>query len=322
MDKLKKILITGASGYLGANITRIFSLNTQYEVVAIDRDFPPVWKIFFPNVEIIQGDLTQKATQQKLFEHQFDGIVHTISLDHRDSEKNEIQKVIDVNLQITWELLHYFSQYEPQKFIYLSTIQVLGKLPISTVDENYPRNSQNRYALTHGWCEDLVNYYNNKNSDFQGITLRLSNGYGNPIFHENNCWWLVVNDLCRMAMQEQKITLLSDGSPMRDFVHVQDIARAVFHLMNLENTESLYHISSENTQSMLELAFIVKKVYETHHQIKVPIYHSKSILVDSAQQIQQKYKVKSQKLRKTGFEPSISLEEGIRQLFIYLDKIN
>ncbi len=315
--KPKKILITGAAGYLGAKIIQV--LAEQNEVIALDKHFPPNWKTTFPHIETWERDLTQKTNQENLQQHSFDAIVHTISLDHRDCEQVSIDELLAINLQITWELLEHFVK-KGTKLIYLSTMQVLGKLPLSRIDENTPRNLQNRYALTHAWCEDLVHLYHKK-YDGRAVTLRLSNGYGTPVFPENNCWWLVVNDLCRMAVLDQRIVLRSDGSPLRDFVHIQDVASAIEKLLQPLTSRSLYQISSGETRTMLELALIVQHTYQKLYQTQLPVYHSEKILVENIEApITKRYQIENQRLRKMGYQPNWTLEKGIEDLLIYLTK--
>ena len=86
--------------------------------------------------------------------------------------------------------------------------------------------SLNIYGLTHFLSEDICSYYN-VNTETDCINVRLSNSYGSPVFMENNCWWLVINDLCKTAFSKDEIKLLSDGSPQRDFIQSSDICRAI-----------------------------------------------------------------------------------------------
>ena len=68
-------------------------------------------------------------------------------------------------------------------------------------------NPINAYGLTHLLSENICNYYNAKR-ETDCINVRLSNSYGSPVFNENMCWWLVVNDLCKSAFLKNKIDLL------------------------------------------------------------------------------------------------------------------
>ena len=104
-------------------------------------------------------------------------------------------------------------------------------MPSANIDEIFPVNTVNTYALTHHLSEQICDHYNRKTST-NVISVRLSNSYGNPIFKENNCWWLAINDLCKNAFINKEIRLLSDGTPQRDFIHGNDVCQAVQCLLN------------------------------------------------------------------------------------------
>ena len=70
-------------------------------------------------------------------------------------------------------------------------------------------------------CEDILNIYSSF-GNINSISIRLSNGY-DPELKTCDCWWLVINDFC-LNVKKKKIQINSDGSPLRDFIHISDIA--------------------------------------------------------------------------------------------------
>ena len=100
----------------------------------------------------------------------------------------------------------------------------------------------------------------NNKTNVKCINVRLSSGYGSPVFYGNNCWWLVINDLCKTAFTKNIIKLLSDGSPQRDFIHISDIALTVKKLLLAKKEmPRVMNLCSGKTISMLEIAKIVQK---------------------------------------------------------------
>jgi UDP-glucose 4-epimerase len=166
--------------------------------------------------------------------------------------------------------------------------------------------------------EKMCDYYGNKTKK-KFISLRLSNGFGSPIFKENSWSWLVINDLCKMAYYEKKIVLQSDGAASRDFIHVSDVAKAVEHVfINGENIESgIYNLSSGRMSTLLEIAHIVKIVYFDIFESIIPVYHSSDILSEKYDPQIIETKISNQKLLNTGFEIETSIESGIREIFNY-----
>lgn len=318
----KKIIITGANGYIGARLVQ--SLSTEFEIIAhcfptVPKDQSWLNKI----THIIEGDLREDSVIEKISDLKVYALIHLVSLDHHQSSGKPTE-VMSVNVNPTWMLLKaFFVKKNLEKFINFSTVHVYGRLPFELITENFKPNPQNQYALTHLLSEQIVNYYND-NSDITAYNLRLSNSYGSPVFEENNCWWLVINDLCKTATREKKIVLKSDGSPLRDFIHSSDIAQAVRLLLKQKNHKenNIYHVSSGKTVSILEIAILLSNVYFKKYGEEIPIFiNSSDKLEINEQEINaNKYEICNNSLEELGFKIKTSTEDGIVELLDYLNK--
>ena len=307
---MQKILITGANGYLGAQICQYLSQN-DFCVSGLCFPYIPEneqWKNRFDKLYLC--DMRDTEMLRQIAENQFDAIVHLVSLDHHQSN-GAPDFVTSINVTPTWNLLDIFSKKGLKKFIYFSTIHVYGKNFSGNIDENYPVNCENFYSLTHYLSENICRYYA-QNSNTECVIARLSNSYGLPVFAENNCWWLVVNDLCKMAFENKKIVLQSDGSPLRDFINGNDVCQAVKTLINNGKNGKTYHISSGQTFSILEIAEKVQQVYQQLYSENLPIFKAENSNFSVP-----KYKIDNSELQKLDFQPKISLEKGIEKLFGY-----
>jgi UDP-glucose 4-epimerase len=328
---MKKILVTGANGYLGAQICQYLAQN-GHKISGLC--FPEIpnnkqWKSGFE--KLFACDIRDTEKLRQIAENQFDVLVHLVSLDHHQSN-GEPDFVNSVNVNPTWNLLDIFTKKGLKKFIYLSTIHVYVKNFSGDIAENHPVNCANFYALTHFLSENICQYYA-QNSETECITARLSNSYGEPVFSENNCWWLAVNDLCKMAVEQRQIVLHSDGSPLRDFINGKDVCQAVAILIDKGKNGKTYHISSGETFSIWEIAQKVRSIYQKIFGENLPIcsnvifrgneqsterqFISRSILNTEEMK---PYKIDNSELKKLGFLPRISLEKGIENLFGYLSK--
>ena len=145
---MKKVLITGGCGYLGAKLSKHFAEN-GYGVTVFDS-FDPSEHYQWTSLmeEIIVGDICDESTISKLAEKEYDAVIHLISLDHHKSEDNPIL-VSSINVMPTWNLLDKFTKKGLKKFIYFSTIQVYGKIANEIIAENRIPSPQNAYGLTH-----------------------------------------------------------------------------------------------------------------------------------------------------------------------------
>jgi len=314
-----KVLVTGAYGYLGANIANILA-EKGFKVTAFDIAMPepnPLWEKKMEN--IIFGDIRDSKILAELGKNNYDAIIHLISLDHNASKGNPAD-VIKINVLPVWSLLDIFKDKKLKTFIYFSTQQVLGSFPNNMIDENIEGRPLNHYGLTHLLSEQIVSYYN-RISDINCINIRLSNGYGPPLFKENNCWWLVVNDLCKTAFEKGKIILLSDGTPQRDFIYIEDIGYAIIKILEKNDVSvKTFNIGSGITHTILELAFMVKKVYHNifAKDIDIILGDGKIVSKEFSSPYIEKFCWKIDNLTKLGFLPKTSLEHGIEKIFIYL----
>ena len=318
---MKKVLITGACGYLGARLSKHLAEN-GHRVTAFDCYDPSEYTHWSSLMEeVVIGDIRDEATISNLAGKQFDVVIHLVSLDHHKSEESP-GLVSSINVLPTWNLLDKLTKNGLEKFIYFSTIHVYGRIPSKVITEKQLPAPGNAYGLTHLLSENICNYYQAK-TDTCCINVRLSNSYGSPLFQENNCWWLVINDLCKTAFEENKIKLLSDGSPQRDFIHGSDVCRAVEVLMARQKDsilDNIFHIASGKTLTILELAHEVKKVFTERFHKEIEIILPDNTVSDDPDKFRDadKYTIDNAKLTILGFQPETSLYEGFRELFGFL----
>ena len=254
--KNNKVVVLGASGYIGSRLS-LFLGNNGYEVFAFDKKQnkkADQWLKSIYNFTSI--DIRDKKFVQQLQALNPDYIINLISLNHIDSEKNK-SFANEINITPTFRLLEYLDTSDTIKYINLSTVQVYGN-QTGLIKETNHLKPNNYYSFTHKIREEICNYYNNK-GNIRCINLRLSNSYGSPIFIENNCWWLVINDFCKSAIETKQILLSSDGSPQRDFIHGDNVCGYILEILKDDNQFSTYNICSGVSKSIAEIAIKVRE---------------------------------------------------------------
>ncbi|WP_316826374.1 NAD(P)-dependent oxidoreductase [Pedobacter miscanthi] len=310
----KKVLVTGGSGYIGARLCLHLALQ-GYAVTPVCYSKLPSDNDWIAKMERVAiGDIRDENFIYQLAEEDFYAIIHLVSLDHHQSNGSP-SFVSSVNITPVWSLLDIFSKKGLSKFLYFSTMQVYGAIQNEVVTELECTKTLNAYALTHNIGEVICEHYN-RVSDVECKIIRLSNSYGAPIFDDSNCWWLVINDLCRMAILEKKIILQSDGSPLRDFIHGWDICGAVEAILETDSNHTVYNLSSGLTLSIMEIAFKIRQVYFER-------YHTALEITSVASDKKMKpisYKMDNSRLLSIGFTIQWSLEDGIKELFDSLER--
>ena len=271
-----RILISGASGYLGSRLCR--ELNKHHHIIALTRN-PDKFNHFNEKIagEIIILKSFDNNFLKKVIDSKPEIFIHLISLDSSLSNSNPSNS-FDINVGNTFKLLNHLKDSKTlKKFIYLSTIHVYNS-SLKKIDELTKPNPNNFYSLTHFLSEEISNYFN-KEANFKCINLRLSNSYGEPVFENENCWKLVVNELVKSANEKKIISLNGEGLTSRDFIHYSDICDAISKLIITDNSKfnhNTYNLSSGNSLLLIELAELINKEFEG--KIKILINSNESYL--------------------------------------------
>lgn len=313
---VKKILVTGGNGYIGSRLC-LHLADQGYSVTPLCYPQAPADDTWTSKMDkVVVGDVRDEALLTELAESGYDIIIHLVSLDHRQCGENPVF-VASVNVTPVWSLLDIFSKKGLQKFVYFSTVQVYGKLPVEKITERHQPRPENAYGLTHLIGEQVCEFYN-RTTSVDCRVVRLSNSYGAPIFIENSCWWLVVNDLCRQAYLEKKIVLQSDGTPLRDFIHGWDVCQAVERVIATDYTDFMYQISSGRTLTIWEIACLVQDRYLKRSGLNIPVLRKG----DTPVEVGNRYCIDNSQLLSIGFKPEWTLERGIDDLFNFLERNN
>jgi UDP-glucose 4-epimerase len=285
MGSSKKILVTGGAGYIGAH-TVVELVNAGYEVVAIDNLvrsdltlITGIEKITGKKVNFHKGDCRDKKFLTELFrsEGPVDGVMHFAAL---KSVGESVQKPLeyhDNNIGSLTALLQVMQQQGVKDFIFSSSCTVYGQPDSIPVDEQAPfKKAESPYGLTKQICELILeDVYK---TGFRIISLRYFNPIGaHPSAHIGEMPIGTPNNLVPFITQtaagwRDRLTVFGndyntpDGSCIRDFIHVVDLAEAhVKALSYLHNTRAhnlyeAYNVGTGNGVSVLQLvnAFIKK----------------------------------------------------------------
>jgi len=295
----KKILITGAGGYIGSMLTTKL-VELGFEVLAVDLmkyDRNSLSHLFYySNFSFLKADITKPDIVRKIIQN-VDFIVPLAALVGAplcEKYKKEAKKVNVDSIKLILKFIK-----SNQKIIYPTTNSGYGVGEKNKYcDENSPLRPISLYGLTKAEAEKLI--LKHKNS----ICFRLATVFG---FSYRMRTDLLVNNFVEKAVRKKKLEIFEPNF-RRNFIHIRDVTSAIIfavHNFNkLRNNVYNLGLSSANL-TKIGLAKKVKKYFKS---LKI------TIIKDAADPDKRDYFVSNKKIERSGFKPSISLDTGIKEL--------
>ncbi len=246
-----RVLITGGFGFVGGRLGQHLQ-QAGHQVVLGTRRLcdPPRW---LPTADVVQTSWNDVPSLMKMCSR-VDAVVHCAGMNAEDCLADRAA-ALEFNGVATAHLVSAAVSQGMKRCIYLSTAHVYASPLAGTItEETCPRNLD-VYATSHRAGEDTV-LGAQQRGEIEGIVIRASNVFGFPSHKDVNCWTLLVNDLCRQAVQTGKMVLRSTGVQQRDFITLDDVCRAIAHLLELSSRQcqdGLFNLGSENAFSVWEM---------------------------------------------------------------------
>ncbi len=294
-----KILITGINGFIGTHLAREL-LKRGHSVTGLGRSK----KCKIHNITTYcSGSVLDKGLLEKAIKDT-EAVVHLAALtSHKDIVGNKF-KTMEIGLLGTRNLLSSFSKSRSaKKFIYPSTGKVYGKINYLPIDENHPTTPQNILGKSKLEVENLIKRYDNKNKEL--IIFRIFNVYG-PGQNEN---FLIPTILKQLSNGEKEI-ILGDIEAKRDYVYIDDLVNAFMLALEhkINQGVSIYNVCTQISKSAFEIVQLINKLRGTDIKIKI---NPALIRKDESPDEYGSFELIKKDL---GWQPQVSLEEGLRKL--------
>lgn len=300
-----RILITGGFGFVGGRIAQHLQ-QVGHQIVLASRNTcgPPDW---LPQAEVVKAEWNDSVALQQIC-NGVDVVIHAAGMNAQDCLSNPIA-ALEFNGLATARLVASASRTDVKRFIYLSTAHVYASPLIGAIsEETCPRNLH-PYATSHLAGEDAV-LSASQRWPIEGIVLRLTNAYGAPTHKEVNCWMLLVNDLCKQAVQSGKMVLRSSGQQQRDFIPLEDVVSAVRHLLDLpaeQCGDGLFNLGGGASLSVLEMTQRIAARCQATLGFSPEIVRPESAMADQA--IPLRYDC--EKIYRSGFRLKNTMEQEL-----------
>lgn len=296
-----KILVTGGAGFIGSNIVKLLC-DSNHEVVVFDNLSEGYKEAVDRRASLIEADLKDRDDIKKALKG-VEAVIHMAASIEVAESVEQPEKYFNNNVVNGMNLLEEVRLAGIKKLIFSSTAAVYAsgvEIPIKEEAEKLPTSP---YGTTKLMFEKMLfTYY--KCYNINSTALRYFNVYGPwKKKHEES---LVIPNFMRAVIQDKKVPLYWQGKCIRDFIYVEDIARA--HLAPLEQKGfHVYNVGTESGTSVIDLlkmiANVAGKKYEVDDLGKREGDQLKTIADVS--------KIK----KELGFEAKTSLEKGLRKTY-------
>jgi len=219
-----KVLVTGTEGYIGSRLAPWLTAR-DHEVTGMDAGFYRDGTLYLDPIGLPQAPRTIYKDLRTVTPSDFEGIdavVHLAELSNDPLGQNRPEITFNINHLGSVRIAQAARKAGVKRLVYASSCSVYGVGAADFVDETSPVNPQTAYAQ----CKTLVerDLKPMADQDFSVVFLRNATAYGpSPRMRFD----IVLNDLCALAWTKKKIAMISDGSPWRPIVHVEDICEAI-----------------------------------------------------------------------------------------------
>lgn len=303
-----RVLIAGGFGYVGGRLGMHLA-SSGYDVVLGSR-FPQPKPEWLTKGDVNVLDWRDKNSLLHACKN-VEVVLQTAGLNAAECLKNPI-KALEVNGRNTGRLVDAARTTGVKKFIYLSTAHVYAGKLTGLITEDSEINNNHPYATSHVAGENKVKFYS---GDMQKVVVRLANSFGFPSGNNENCWNLVVNNLCKQAAVDRQMVIIGPSNALRNFISMTDVCLRLNRLISSKETlpDPLIFNMGDQTRSILDIAISIKYIYRDLMEIDLPIIEMTEKIVER----NQKFSFKSSVMESLGFNWTSSYSEELKMLIEY-----
>jgi dTDP-glucose 4,6-dehydratase len=316
-----KILITGGAGFIGSHVVRLLLTNyPHYQIVNLDKltyagNLENLKDIETnANYTFIKGDIVDTNFINQLFlQHQFDGVIHLAAESHVDRSIVSPLDFIYTNIVGTANLLNavrliWKEDKSNKRFYHISTDEVFGSLgEEGAFSESTPYNPHSPYSASKASSDHLVRAYHDT-FGLPVIISNCSNNYG-PYQFPEKLIPLFINNI----VHNKPLPVYGKGVNVRDWLYVEDHAKAIDTIFHKGKTGETYTIGGNNEWKNIDLVHKLIEIMDA--ELNRPVGASLPLItyIQDRAGHDLRYAIDASKLKnELGWTPSVQFTEGFQ----------
>lgn len=319
----KKIIITGGSGFIGSHVVRRFVQQyPDYTIINLDsltyagnlannKDIED-----YSNYRFVKGDITDAAFINQLFEDEKpNGVIHLAAESHVDRSITDPMSFVMTNVVGTVNLLNaakktWTGDFEGKRFYHVSTDEVYGELhrPEDFFLETTKYDPRSPYSASKASSDHFVRAYHNTYG-LPVVISNCSNNYGPNHFPEKLIP-LIINNI----IKSKPLPVYGKGENVRDWLYVEDHARAIDVIYHQGRNGDTYNIGGHNEWKNIDLVLLLCKIMDEKLGRESGASAQQITYVLDRAGHDLRYAIDATKLKdELGWLPSLQFEEGLNK---------
>lgn len=260
-----KVLVIGGAGYIGSHVVKAL-LEAKHRVTVFDNLSSGLLTNLFPENEFIAGDTRHADDVENAFARGFDVAIYLAASKAAGESMFQPEKYSVNNIAAAIQVINACVKYSCMKFVFSSSAAIYGNPQYVPMDEKHPKNPENYYGFTKLKIEEILEWYSKlKNIRFAALRYFNAAGYdveGFPCGLEQNPQNLIPRIMEVACGLKDELQVFGndydtpDGSCVRDYVHVSDLAKAhvdAIAYLAANNKDLQVNLGSETGISVLEV---------------------------------------------------------------------
>ena len=317
------MLITGGAGFIGSHVVRHFlRAHNELNVVNLDKltyagNLENIKDIeHLPNYTFEKGDIADAPFVQALFEkYNFSGVIHLAAESHVDRSISNPMEFVQTNVVGTVTLLNaavaqWKNNFEGKRFYHVSTDEVYGELhnPEDFFTEETSYDPRSPYSASKAASDHFVRAYGNTYG-LPIVISNCSNNYGPNHFPEKLIPLIIHN-----IIHQKTLPVYGKGENVRDWLYVEDHARAIETIFHKGKTGETYNIGGFNEWKNIDVVKLLCKILD--RKLNRTEGESEKLIqfVTDRAGHDLRYAIDSTKImNELGWKPSLQFEEGLEK---------